>query len=132
MMYDGPGWQLELAENWEWEEEEDCVAFFNPDGVGTLEISTAHKEEGEIDADELDELAADCAPEDVPLEKTSIEQWVGKAASFEDEGEAWRIWCLRRAGYALFITYSCEQADAGQEDGEVDQMIRSLDLQAIN
>lgn len=128
MRFDGDGWVAELAPNWESEEEEDCVAFFDPDGVGALEISTAHKEDGPIDAEELEEMATKCAPDGVELSACELGCWEGLSASFEDAGDAWRIWCVRSGSCALFITYNCNTDDRGTEDPVVDELLRSIRL----
>ncbi|MEN9581243.1 MAG: hypothetical protein RJA70_4252 [Pseudomonadota bacterium] len=125
-MFAGPGWSIELAAGWEAEEEDDCISIFHPDGVGTLQLSTAHKEEEHVTADELDDLAQDCAPPGVKLQPLKVEGWKGVGGSFVDDEDAWRVWCLRSGSYALFITYDCPAADSGTEDSDVDAMLKTL------
>lgn len=125
-IFAGPGWSIELAPGWEAEEEEDCISVFHPDGVGTLQISTAHKEDEDVTADELDDLAQDCAPPGVKLQPLKLQSWKGVGGDFIDDEDAWRVWCVRRGSYALFITYDCPVAESGSEDAAVDAMLTTL------
>ena len=61
-----------------------------------------------------------------PTEQTVIGDFSGVGARFSSEGAAIREWYLFSGSLLLFVTYSCDQDNAGMDDAAVDELLDTL------
>ena len=123
-----PTWSIELPEHWSREEQDACVAFYEPaSGVGALQLSSATKQAGEVtDADLIDKAERNG---DQVTSETSYGDFLGWEYSVVESESYWRKWCLRAGKTLLFATYNCALEDRGQEDSVIDAAMNSLRLE---
>lgn len=115
-------WSLLIADEWVAEQDEDSILIGDRDGVGCLEISQLRREHGAFSDADLDELM------EAGHRATAVSygNFQGRLTRFEEDDAALRQWCLYTADLLLYITYSCDVANAGLDDGAVDDMLATL------
>jgi hypothetical protein len=121
-------WTIVVPPHW-WAEHDDegVVAIGDEDGVGAIEISTLQRD-GEAGAEALDlaALAAEESPEVVAWEPAQCGEFSGLRGQFSEEGTALREWYLQAGALLLYVTYACEQENAGMDDAAVDEILDTL------
>jgi hypothetical protein len=118
-----PGWfSLAIPPGWIVKEDQDLVSFFDPNGVGALQISPARRDRpGRPDPAEARELAESFArSQGWTLGASTISAQTiggGPGSSFEREasGDYWQVWHAVSGTRAATITYTCKTADRAQE-----------------
>ena len=63
MRYTHDSWSVDLPNHWQVEETEDCLAIYDPNGVGAFQISSYFKDDGAVTYDDLLEFAEIEEPE---------------------------------------------------------------------
>ena len=126
--YKSAWWSVELPDNWEAEQGEDCATFTSQRGVGALQIS-AYRRDAEIVTDEdLLDFAEDELVEGANLNSVSFGEFVGLETSyFADESFLRKLW-LRSGSLLLFVTYTCAAEERTVEAEGVSQILNSLSL----
>ena len=119
-------WTMALPPEWWAESEEDSILVGDRDGVGCLEFSTLHKEEGEFDDQELVAIACRESEQDLQWKPLELGEFSGVRSAFCEEGAAVREWYLAYGSLLLFITYSCEEENSGMDDAAVDELLDTL------
>lgn len=119
-------WIIDLPEEWEAEQIDDVITIGDEDGVGVIEFTTLQKEEGLVDESELREFTADTEQQFGAGQKIQVADLHGYYYCYREEGEAVREWYLRSGDLMLFIIYSCDDENAGMDDGAVDEILSTL------
>ena len=119
-------WTLALPPEWWAEAEGESILIGDRDGVGSIEISTLHKERDEFDPAEVAEIAAaDSGPEAV-WQPATLGEYAGVTTSYLEEEAALREWYVANGSMMLFITYSCDAENRGMDDAAVDELLDTL------
>lgn len=119
-------WSLVVPPEWWAESEEDSILVGDQDGVGCIEISTLHKEEGEFEPQTLQEIASAEAEQVVPWRDVTLGEFDGVQSQFLEDETAIREWYVANGSMMLFITYSCEEENGGMDDAAVDEILDTL------
>ena len=120
-------WSIDVPKGWEHDAEDTLDTFFDPDGVGALQISSLTKSGGDVTDGELLESIEDMKLADRPRTATAIGQFTGYALEkVHDDGQAGRYWFLRAGPMLLFVTYFCDKQDVGKEARLVAKALGSL------
>ncbi|WP_238947002.1 hypothetical protein [Seongchinamella unica] len=119
-------WNLAVPPEWWAESEEESILIGDHDGVGCIEISTLHKDEGEFSREEVAQIARDEAEQQLQWETLSLGEFFGVRADYQEEGVAIREWYLANGSMMLFITYSCDEENRGMDDAAVDEILDTL------
>ncbi len=119
-------WTMALPPEWWAESEEDSILVGDRDDVGCIEISTLHKEQGEFDMAELRDMARAESEQVLDWRKVTLGDFEGVVSRFAEEGTAIREWYVMHGAMLLYITYSCEEENAGMDDAAVDELLDTL------
>lgn len=119
-------WTMALPPEWWADSEEDSILVGDRDGVGCIEISTLHKEQGEFDLAEIRELARAQSDPAQDWRKVTLGDFEGVASRFVEEDAAIREWYVMNGAMLLFITYSCDEDNGGMDDAAVDELLDTL------
>ena len=119
-------WTMALPPEWWAESEEDSILVGDRDDVGCIEISTLHKEQGEFDMAELRDMARAESEQVLDWRKVTLGDFEGVVSRFAEEGTAIRDWYVMHGAMLLYITYSCEEENAGMDDAAVDELLDTL------
>ena len=121
-------WTMALPPEWWADTEEDSILVGDRDGVGCIEISTLHKEQGVFSADQVQAIANAESGPGRTWRKVKPGDFAGVASTFAEEGAAIREWYVSNGAMLLFITYSCEEENRGMDDSAVDELLDTLAL----
>jgi hypothetical protein len=119
-------WTMALPPEWWADSEEDSILVGDRDGVGCIEISTLHKEQGEFDLAEIRELARAQSDPAQDWSKVTLGDFEGVVSRFVEEDAAIREWYVMNGPMLLFITYSCDEDNGGMDDAAVDDLLDTL------
>jgi hypothetical protein len=123
-------WTMVVPPEWWAEAEEESILVGDQDDVGCIEISTLHKESGEFDSKTILDIAEAESEEPVDWASVQLGEFSGVGAHFVAEGSAIREWYVANGALMLFITYSCDEENAGMDDAAVDELLDTLMLAA--
>jgi hypothetical protein len=119
-------WEIELADGWTAEQEEECVTIIKSDTSGALQISAYQKQAGTISREELLD-ATDCDAEtQTHFQEKSCGDFSGFQLVYSEDDTFWRKWWLAKGRTLLFVTYNCELTKKDDEKAEINQMVGSL------
>jgi hypothetical protein len=122
-------WSIDVPKGWELETEDMLDTFFDPDGVGALQVSSLTKSGGDVTDAELIESIEDMKLADRPRAPAAFGPFTGYALEkVHDDGQAGRYWFLRAGPLLLFVTYFCDKQDAGKEARIVAKALSTLRL----
>lgn len=119
-------WSIALPPEWWADTEEDSILIGDRDEVGTIEISTLHKAEGEFHAEDVAQLAREESAGPQVWRTTQLGDFSGVSAASEEEDTALREWFVACGSLLLYITYSCELENRGMDDAAVDALLDTL------
>lgn len=119
-------WIIELPDEWEAEQDEETILISDEDGVGEIALTTLEKEAGSVSEQELKEYAQDVEQEVGQGQPIELAEFHGYYFSYVDQGDAVREWYLRFENLLLLITYSCDEENAGMDDGAVNDILSTL------
>lgn len=116
---------------WDCDEVDGTVSFYDPDGVGAVQVSfAAGPNDADVDIDWWSEKFAD---EQGLAEVKAVNDTLGglKAIRFEaltKEGEPafWRVWHCGSNGRVATVSYTCAADDAEVERIAVDRLLASI------
>lgn len=119
-------WSLAIPPEWWADSEEEGILVGDRDGVGCIEISTLHKDQGEFQRRDVEDIAR--AESDRPQQWQSITlgDFAGVNTGYVEEGAAIREWYVVSGPLMLFITYSCDEDNRGMDDAAVDDLLDTL------
>ena len=95
-------WSLALPPEWWADTEEESILIGDRDGVGTIEISTLHKETGEFDSAGVAQIAR-MESESDGWEAVRLGDFSGVSATSEEEDTALREWFVACGGLKTTI-----------------------------
>jgi hypothetical protein len=121
-------WTMVVPPEWWAEAEEESILVGDQDDVGCIEISTLHKEAGEFDSAAILDIAKAESEEPADWASVQLGEFSGVRAHFVAEGSAIREWYVANGALMLFITYSCNEDNAGMDDAAVDELLDTLML----
>ncbi len=128
--YESNWWSIEYPEEWETEQNEDCTTFYNPDGVGALQISSYRKDE-QISESEIFDVATDDITETNKLQKIKEENYQGFIASYAEENDFWKKYYIWKDRIMVYITYNCEIKDKNNEElTTIENILKTLKINA--
>ena len=119
-------WIIELPEEWEADQDEDTILISDEDGVGEIAITTLEKESGLVDETELQDYMNDVVEQFSPAELAQVAELDGYYIAYKEDGDAVREWYLRYDNLLVLITYSCDDDNAGMDDGAVNEILETL------
>jgi len=119
-------WTVVLPPEWWADSEEEGILIGDRDGVGCIEITTLHKEQGEFDIDTLREIAGSGGDGAARWRAARLGDFDGLAADYLEDDAAIREWYLARGSLMLFVTYSCDAENRGLDDAAVDELLDTL------
>lgn len=119
-------WIVDLPPEWEAEQDGETIIISDETGVGEIAITTMEKQDGAVDDADLREFTQELEVEFGQGEAVSVTECEGYYFSYTEEGDAIREWCLRCDNLLIFITYCCDQANAGMDDSSVDEILDTL------
>ena len=119
-------WTLAVPPEWWAESEEESILVGDQDGVGCIEITTLHKEQGGFDTQTLQAIAREEAEQPVDWQRVDLGDFRGVTGAYQAEGSAIREWYVGNGSIMLFITYSCDAENGGMDDAAVDELLDTL------
>lgn len=99
--------------------------FFDPEGAGTLVISSI-REDVMIDDDYLEDMLDEHLDDDADLYDENCGDFSGVSCCYDDGDEYWCEWYLYFENVLVFVTYNCPLDAADDEEDVVDSMLDSL------
>ncbi len=120
-------WSLCLPPEWWAEADGESILIGDRDGVGSIEISTLLKEQGDFDRDTVRGIAGSESEQPLEWRTATLGKFSGVCASYVAEGAAIREWYLACGPTLLFITYSCDEEQQGLDDAAVDELLDTLE-----
>jgi len=121
-------YRLNIPNNWEFEESDECTSFYNQSGVGVLQIS-AYRVPTNVDVKyELLEYLKD---KNIDIEENKLKiqnKNNNKIASYYyyTDKEFYKIWMIFKEKIFLFCTYNCLKGDENIEISTVEEIIESI------
>ncbi len=119
-------WIIELPDEWDADQDEDTILISDEDGVGEIAITTLEKETGLVDEAELQDYMNDVVEQFGPAELAQVAELDGYYIAYKEDGDAVREWYLRYDNLLVLITYSCDDENAGMDDGAVNEILDTL------
>ena len=122
-------WTVGVPPEWWAQQEEDLIVIGDRDDVGSIEISTLRKTDGDFSVAEVENIAATNSDSGWVLVPARCGEFTGCGTAYREDGEAVREWYLMNGAMLLHITYSCDAENQGLDDAAVDEILNTL---AIN
>lgn len=119
-------WTLAIPPEWWADSEEESILVGDRDEVGCIEISTLHREKGEFASDETRQIAERESEQSLDWETVTLGEFTGVSSRYVEDDTAVREWYITNGGLLLFITYSCDEDNAGMDDLAVDELLDTL------
>ena len=119
-------WTLAVPPEWWADTEENSILVGDRDGVGCIEITTLHKEEGVFDHRAVLDIANAESDQAVNWATVTLGDFAGVTGEFLEEDTAIREWYVASGPMLLFITYSCDEENRGMDDAAVDELLDTL------
>lgn len=117
-------WMLELPEEWQADRQDEMILISDQDGVGEIAITTLEKEEGDVEDEDLLQLADELG-QGKPI---TVSDLSGYYFEYREEGDALREWYLGGDNLLILVTYACDEENAGMDDAAVDEILATLAL----
>ena len=119
-------WCLMLPSEWQAENDDDIIRIVDQDEVGEIEITTLHKQSGKVMPSEVQDMAREESPEVPQWETANAGAFSGVSWRYKEDGAAVREWYLGSDSLLLYVTYVCDEDDAGLDDASVDELLGTL------
>lgn len=121
-------WCLLLPPEWWAEHEDDVVRIADSDEVGELEITTLCKESGDVEGSELISMAREESPEVPDWASVTVGAFSGVHGHFREDGAHIAEWYVAAGPVLLYITYICDEDNAGMDDAAIEEILATLVL----
>ena len=121
-------WCLLLPPEWIAERDDDIVHITDRDGVGELEITTLCADTGAITIGDVKSMALEESPEVGQWEPVRLGAFEGVSGEFVEDGAAITEWYVAKEAVLLYITYLCNEEDAGMDLAAIVEMLSTLVL----
>lgn len=115
-----------LPTEWHAENEDDIIRIVDQDDVGEIEITTLHKQSGNVMPAEIQDMALEESPEVSQWKATDAGAFSGVSGHYTEDGAAVREWYLGSDSLLLYVTYVCDEDDAGLDEASVDELLGTL------
>ncbi len=125
-IFESDWWSVQLPAGWEWEEDEDCIAFFSDDSVGALEVSACRKEDEAVNNNDLLEFIPAELREITEVAPVVIGEFTGFYAQYIEDDSYWRQWWLKVDRLMIYVTYNASTSDGTAEDAIVNEILSTL------
>ena len=119
-------WCLMLPTEWHAENEDEIIRIVDQDDVGEIEITTLHKQSGNVMPAEIQDMALEESPEVSQWKATNAGAFSGVSGHYTEDGAAVREWYLGSDSLLLYVTYVCDEDDAGLDEASVDELLGTL------
>lgn len=119
-------WCLVLPPEWWAEHDDDVVRIADNDEVGELEVTTLCKQAGVVEPDELRAMAEAESPEVRDWTPLTLGAFSGLNGRFTEDGASIREFYIAADNVLLYITYICDEEDAGMDDAPVEDLLGTL------
>ena len=118
-------WSIQLLEDWQVEENDECHTIYHSEGVGTLQISAYRKDNPISKQDIMDfvELDDDAKRN---LKEHHFGTFKGFKLTSTDGTTHWNQCWIADDNLLLFTTYNCEVEDKETESESVETMLNSI------
>ncbi len=126
--YKSAWWSVELPDDWEADQDEDCVTFTSERGVGALQISAYRRDSENVTDEDLLEFAEDELIEEETPQSISCGEFIGFETSYFADENFWRKLWLRSGSLLLFVTFNCAAEERAVETEDVNQILESLSV----
>ncbi|VAW96483.1 hypothetical protein MNBD_GAMMA21-1030 [hydrothermal vent metagenome] len=120
-------WQVTVPESWNIESEDEMTSMYDPDGMGTLVISSVVEDEA-IGDEYIEDLVIEHLDAGAELHHEVFGPFTGVGCCFEADGDYWCEWYLCHENMLLFVTYNCDLESEGEEDDLIESILDSLTL----
>jgi hypothetical protein len=121
-------WCLVLPAEWWAEHDDDIVRIVDKDEVGELEVTTLCKQTGDVEPEELLTMAEAESPEVREWQPITLGAFAGVTGRFIEDGASIREFYMAASNILLYITYICDEEDAGMDDAPVEELLATLVL----
>ena len=121
-------WCLLLPPEWLAEHEDDVVRIVDTDEVGELEITTLHKESGNVEGSELLAMAREESPEVMDWSSTTAGAFSGVHGCFDEDDAHICEWYISAGPILLYITYICDAENAAMDHAAITDILGTLVL----
>jgi len=119
-------WCIKYPSNWIHENTPECESFYNPNGVGTLQISCAIKENN-ITEEEILNFARDHLVKSNDVASTQLGDFDSITFTYLEDNNYWRLWYLKMNSILLYITYNCNAIEKKKlESLDIDSILSTL------
>jgi len=121
-------WTICVPPEWWADREEDSIVIGDRDDVGSIEISTLHKDAGEFLAPEVEAIARDNGQPEWRWDAAAAGPFSGVRCDYVEEDDAVCEWYLAAGSVLLFVTYCCDAENQGLDLAAVEEILDSLTL----
>jgi hypothetical protein len=113
--YESEWWSAELPEGWIVEEDLVSTSFYQPAGVGALQVSVVRKDSGDVTESDLQAFLAEQYADGEASEAVTIGALEGVQRSWVEDDTAWHTWYLHSGPFLFCVTYNCGLEDVESE-----------------
>jgi hypothetical protein len=117
--YDSAHWSIDVPEGWTFRQDDECAMFECESSRGAVQISEYRK-----DCDFTDEDLRDLATE-TDLVRVAFPHFTGLCSRGSDDKFSWTKWWLRAGPSMVYVTHFCDPKERGNDDADIDCMLRS-------
>lgn len=121
-------WCLLLPPEWWAEHEDDVVRIVDNDDVGELAFTTLCKDVGDVEGKEVLAMAREESPEISDWATVTLGAFHGVTGQFREDEAHIREWYVAAGPVLLYITYLCDEDNAGMDDAAVQEILETLVL----
>lgn len=126
--YTSAWWSAETPDGWVVDEDDVSTSFYQPAGVGVLQVSVMRKESVDVTESDLEKFVAEEYGSAASFEPVSIGQLTGLQGSWEEGDTAWRTWLLHHGRHLFLVTYNCGVEDVDDESEDVVDILQSISV----
>lgn len=119
-------WCLLLPPEWSADYAEAVVRIVDADEVGEIELTTLCKDAGAVTSGELQAMALAESPEISGWQSINLGAFAGFTGSFLEEDTHVTEWYVAAGSVLLYITYVCDDENAGMDDAAVSEILGTL------
>lgn len=123
--FEGDGWTMTGPDGWDMASE-DMTVMFTSEAGGCLQMQGHRKKDGDVDDDDLDEVASDHLEAGAPVRDVRLGDFVGFEVDYDAGELSCREWFLRSGPVLLFGTLVRPVERRGAEDEAVELALVSL------
>ncbi len=119
----GESWSIDVLPEWEIKDHSECLSIYKPDGVGSLQLSSAKKIEGNVTQQDL---GFHSKSEWGTPEQCIFGEFAGQLYKYVEDETFWYWWVLASGPVLLRATYNSEIPDRNIELAQIEQMLKTL------